>query len=137
MNLKKPGLTLGLQGLQFVATSTTAQNQSYAFPHYVHSIPTNGGNQDVVSMGTDAALFASKVIENAYVVLAIELITLAQGMDFLNQRAKFSKSSNFLFDALRKVLPALKDDRMIMFDLPRVVDLIKNNPGVYLDLNNE
>ncbi|OFZ44669.1 MAG: hypothetical protein A3D92_18255, partial [Bacteroidetes bacterium RIFCSPHIGHO2_02_FULL_44_7] len=36
LNLEMPGLTLGLQGLQFVATSTTAQSQTLAFPQYVH-----------------------------------------------------------------------------------------------------
>lgn len=53
LNRNKPGLTLALQGLQFVATSTTAQGQTLAFPHRVHSIPTNADNQDVVSMGSD------------------------------------------------------------------------------------
>src|SRR4029077_19960324 len=58
LNLNQPGLTLALQGVQFVATSTTAQSQSLAYPHSIHSISTNADNQDVVSMGTDAALIA-------------------------------------------------------------------------------
>lgn len=142
LNLERPGLTLGLQGLQFVATSTTANSQSLAFPHHIHSIPTNGDNQDVVSMGTDAALIASRVIENAYIVLAIELITLAQAVDILEIRRNLSVSSKNLFDSLRVCFPAIEEDRVLVKELPRVVDLLKtieipavrgekkNSPGV-------
>lgn len=130
MNLKKPGLTLGLQGLQFVATSTTAQSQSFAFPHHIHSIPTNGDNQDIVSMGTDAALIAANVIKNARVVLAIELIALAQGVDFLGEKDKLCVSSRELFDGLRGVFPKIVDDRVIVDQLPKVVDFLKKNCGL-------
>src|SRR3989338_8481086 len=98
-----PGLTLGLQGLQFVATSTTAQSQTLAFPQYVHSIPTNGDNQDVVSMGTDAALLCSRVVDNVYVVQAIEAVTLAQGADFLKCADKLSSVTRQFFKDIRKV----------------------------------
>ncbi|MDO8655245.1 MAG: aromatic amino acid ammonia-lyase [bacterium] len=125
MNLQTPGLTLGLQGLQFVATSTAAQNQTLAFPHYIHSIPTNGDNQDIVSMGTDAVLFAMKVVSNTNVILSVELITLAQAVDFLQKKEQLSRSSQELFERLRSVFPAVRDDRVIVHELPQVVKLIK------------
>ena len=125
LNLGKPGLTLGLQGLQFVATSTTAHSQTLAFPQYVHSIPTNGDNQDVVSMGTDAALIAARVVENAYIVLAIELITLAQGVDFLHIENKLSTAGQMLFRKVRRVFPKLTYDRAIDRTLPQVLNFIK------------
>ncbi|MEK7576062.1 MAG: aromatic amino acid ammonia-lyase [Patescibacteria group bacterium] len=125
MNLVQPGLTLGLQALQFVATSTTADNQTLAYPHYAHSIPTNGDNQDVVSMGTDAVLFAAKVIQNAYIVLAIELITLGQAVDFCDERDQLSKQSLALYNTLREVLPAIKEDRVLVYELPKVVEILQ------------
>lgn len=127
MNLKKPGLTMGLQGLQFVATSTTSQNQTYAFPHHIHSIPTNADNQDIVSMGTDAALMASKVIDNAYIVLAIELVTLAQATDFLGEKNEYSVSSKALFRDVRSFFPAIVDDREVSRKLEQVLAYVKGN----------
>ncbi len=127
LNLRTPGLTLGLQGLQFVATSTTAQSQSLAFPNYVHSIPTNGDNQDLVSMGSDSSLLAAKVIDNAYVVLAIELITLAQAVDFLGGSKKFSTESKKLFATVRKIIPKIEDDRVLVAELDSIVKFLKNN----------
>ena len=55
------GLNFGLQGMQFTATSTTAESQTLSNPMYVHSISCNNDNQDIVSMGTNAALIAEKV----------------------------------------------------------------------------
>lgn len=132
MNLNRPGLTLGLQGLNFVATSTTAQSQSLAFPHYVHSIPTNADNQDLVSMGTDAALLTSKVVENAYIVLAIELITLAQGIETFEKIDGFSKSSRLIFEKLRTFFPKVVEDRTMVSELPKVVEFIKTSPDVFI-----
>lgn len=113
LNLHTPGLTLGLQGLQFVATSTTAQSQSLAYPHSLHSISTNADNQDVVSMGTDAALITAKVLENAEILLTIEVITLLQATDVLDVRDKLSRSSQKLFTAARSIFPKIYNDRVI------------------------
>jgi histidine ammonia-lyase len=65
INLGTLGFNLGMQGVQFTATSTTAENQTLSFPMYVHSIPNNNDNQDIVSMGTNSALLTRRVIDNA------------------------------------------------------------------------
>lgn len=132
LNLGKPGLTLGLQGLQFVATSTTAHSQTLAFPQYVHSIPTNGDNQDVVSMGTDAALITARVIENAYIVIAIELITLAQSVDFLHIEDKLSTEGRMLFRKVRRVFPKLTYDRALDRALPQVLNFVKTDQDLMI-----
>src|SRR5699024_2916734 len=61
----KLGLNYGIQGMQFTATSTTAENQTLSNPMYVHSIPCNNDNQDIVSMGTNAAQITTQTIDNA------------------------------------------------------------------------
>ena len=48
---------------------------------YIHSIPNNNDNQDIVSMGCNAAMMCSRVIENAYEVLAVEAVALVQAID--------------------------------------------------------
>ena len=136
MNLKQPGLTLALQGLQFVATSTTAHSQSLAYPHSLHSISTNGDNQDVVSMGTDAALIAAKVIENAYIVLAIELITLAQAVDYLGVVKKLSNQSKTLFGKIRREVPKIVEDRSLASDLEKLIVFLKEDKDLDIAFDN-
>lgn len=60
VNLGVLGLNYGLQASQFTATSTTAECQTLSNPMYVHSIPNNNDNQDIVSMGTNSALLAKQ-----------------------------------------------------------------------------
>ena len=114
VNLGKLGLNFGMQGVQFTATSTTAENQMLSNPMYVHSIPNNNDNQDIVSMGTNAALITKKVIENAFEVVAIELITVVQAIDYLNYQDKISTKTSELYSNIRKIVPAIKED-LIMY----------------------
>ncbi len=114
VNLGQLGLNFGMQGVQFTATSTTAENQTLSNPMYVHSIPNNNDNQDIVSMGTNAALMTKKVIENAYEVVAIEMITIIQAIEYLQFQDKVSSRTKNMFDAIRNLVPAFKED-VIMY----------------------
>ena len=102
--------------------ATTAQSQTLAFPQYVHSISTNADNQDVVSMGTDSALITSRVLDNAFVVLAIEVLTLAQATDFLKVEKRLSASSLGIYKNVRQIQPAIVDDKFIGPQLKKLVD---------------
>lgn len=113
VNLGKLGLNFGMQGVQFTATSTTAENQMLSNPMYVHSIPNNNDNQDIVSMGTNAALITKKVIENAYEVLAIELITIVQAIEYLKIQTEVSSNTKLLYDTIRELVPAFKEDQVM------------------------
>ena len=127
VNLGKLGLNFGMQGVQFTATSTTAENQMLSNPMYVHSIPNNNDNQDIVSMGTNAALITKKVIENAYEVVAIELITIIQAIEYLNVQDKVSKKTKDMYDAIRKIVPAFKEDVIMYPYVNQVKEFILNN----------
>ncbi|MBL1221288.1 aromatic amino acid lyase [Chryseobacterium sp. L7] len=114
VNLGKLGFNFGMQGVQFTATSTTAESQMLSNSMYVHSIPNNNDNQDIVSMGTNAAVICRKVIENAFEVLAIEAITIIQAVEYLGFQDKVSSSTKELYDEIRKIIPAFSDD-MVMY----------------------
>lgn len=114
VNLGKLGFNFGMQGVQFTATSTTAESQMLSNPMYVHSIPNNNDNQDIVSMGTNAAVICRKVIENAFEVLAIEAITIIQAIEYLGFQNEVSSSTKELYDEIRKIIPAFSDD-MVMY----------------------
>lgn len=87
-------MNYGLQASQFTATSTTAECQTLSNPMYVHSIPNNNDNQDIVSMGTNSALLAKTVIENAYQVMAILMMGIVQAVDCLEIAGRLSPSHN-------------------------------------------
>jgi len=124
LNLGVLGLNYGLQAAQFTATSTTAENQTLAFPNYIHSIPNNNDNQDIVSMGTNSALIAKRVIDNGFQVLAIELMALAQATDYLKIENNLSKKTQKLFQNIRKNFKILTDDRPLYEDIERIITFL-------------
>lgn len=127
VNLGKLGLNFGMQGVQFTATSTTAENQTLSNPMYVHSIPNNNDNQDIVSMGTNAALITKQVIENAYEVLGIELITIVQAIEFLKVQDKVSTKTKEVYDQIRNLVPTFTEDVVMYPYVNKIKEFIINN----------
>ena len=124
VNLGTLGFNFGMQGVQFTATSTTAESQMLSNPMYVHSIPNNNDNQDIVSMGTNAAVIAGKVIENAFEVLAIELITIVQAIDALNFKNDISSVTRKMYDDIRVIVPEFKEDQIMYPIVQKVKDYL-------------
>ena len=110
VNLGVLGLNYGLQAAQFTATSTTAECQTLSNPMYVHSIPNNNDNQDIVSMGTNSALIAKTVIENGFQVMSIHFMALVQAIDYLKIQKRISKKSRGIYDEIRAFFPIFADD---------------------------
>jgi histidine ammonia-lyase len=77
---------------------------------YVHSIPNNNDNQDIVSMGSNAALITRKVVENSYEVLAIQAITILQAIDYLECSEKLAPFTLAVYENLRALFPKFIQD---------------------------
>lgn len=120
VNLGVLGFNFGMQGVQFTATSTVAENQTLSFPMYVHSIPNNNDNQDIVSMGCNAALITAKVIDNAFAVLAIQLMTLLQAVDYLQCEEDMSPITRQVYRDVRAIFPKFIEDSPKYKDVERV-----------------
>lgn len=126
VNLGKLGLNYGLQASQFTATSTTAECQTLSNPMYVHSIPNNNDNQDVVSMGTNSALIARRIINNSYQVLAINSMALAQAVDCLKIDAKLSPLSRQFYTEVRQIVPVFIKDTPKYEEIENIINYLKN-----------
>ncbi|MBS7348077.1 MAG: aromatic amino acid lyase [Muribaculaceae bacterium] len=127
LNLGVLGLNYGMQACQFTATSTTAECQTLAMPNYVHSIPNNNDNQDIVSMGTNSALLCQKVIDNAYQVVAILFIALAQATDVLNIANMLAPISHRYYNQIRNICPKFIDDTPFYDDIANVEHYLRTN----------
>lgn len=110
VNLGVLGLNYGLQAAQFTATSTTAECQTLSNPMYVHSIPNNNDNQDIVSMGTNAALIAKTIIENSFQVMSIHFMAIVQAIDYLKIQNRLSKKTYAVYNEIRAFFPIFADD---------------------------
>jgi histidine ammonia-lyase len=127
LNLGRLGLNYGMQGMQFTATSTVAECQTLSNPAYIHSIPNNNDNQDVVSMGTNSALITRKVIENAFEVLSIHAIAVAQAVDGINCASRLSPVSKDIYNRIRKICPVFIEDSPRYECMKEVQQLLKTH----------
>lgn len=125
VNLGVLGLNYGVQAAQFTATSTTAECQTLSMPMYVHSIPNNNDNQDIVSMGTNAALITKRVIENSFQVLAIEAIAMVQAVDYLQIADLLSVKTRQLYDRVRRIVPLFVEDNPLYGAIEELVEELK------------
>lgn len=126
LNLGVLGLNYGLQAAQFTATSTTAECQTLSMPNYVHSIPNNNDNQDIVSMGTNSALLTKRVIDNSYQVMAIHFIALVQAVDCLKIASQLAPATKAIYDEIRAFLPVFVEDTPKYKEIEQMTDYLSN-----------
>lgn len=125
VNLGVLGLNYGMQAMQFTATSTTAESQTLSYPMYLHSIPNNNDNQDIVSMGTNSALLTKTVIENGFQVMAIHYMAIVQAIDCLKVVEKLSPKSREVYRQIRSFFPTFVEDKPAYKDIGRMVEYLK------------
>src|SRR5450432_4169463 len=129
VNLGVLGFNFGMQGMQFTAVSTVAENQTLSYPMYVHSIPNNNDNQDIVSMGCNAAMMTKKVIDNSFEVLTIQAVTILQAIDYLKCQNKLSPATHRIYSSIRKIFPKFIDDSPKYEEQEKVKNwLLQNDP---------
>ena len=125
VNLGILGLNYGMQACQFTATSTTAESQTLSFPMYLHSIPNNNDNQDIVSMGANSALIANRVITNSFQVIAILMVAISQAVEHLGIEEMISGHSRNILDKVREIVPLFVEDRPKYKELNSLCESLK------------
>lgn len=123
---KKGGLNSGLMIAQYTAASLVSENKVLAHPASVDSIPTSANQEDHNSMGSIAAQKCYRIMNNLESVLAIELLTAAQGVEF-HKPLKCGDGTEVAFKEIRKVVAPMEEDRILYDDVQKVLGLVKNS----------
>lgn len=108
----KPGLNSGFMIPQYTAASIVSQTKGLCMPASVDSIPSSQGQEDHVSMGSNAATKLYRVVMNVERVLAIELMNAAQAIEF-RRPLRSSEHNEALLTAYRKVVPFIENDEVM------------------------
>ena len=96
-------------------------------PNYVHSIPCNNDNQDIVSMGTNSALLCRRVVSNAYQVMAIHFIALAQATDCRQMAGRLAPATRAAYDAVRGLAEPRREDQPFYHEIAAVEHWLRLN----------
>jgi phenylalanine ammonia-lyase len=120
----EPGVNSGFKGMQLSVTSLACAVRQIAGSSTIHSLPTEGYNQDVVSLGMHAAVTALDALECLRNQTAMVLLAAAQAADLRAATAKLGTRNQRLHSAIRQVSDFLDRDRPMEQDVADVAALI-------------
>jgi histidine ammonia-lyase len=120
----EPGVSSGYMIAQVCAASLLNEAKVLAHPASVDSVPTSGGKEDHVSMGMTSALKLRQIVENAEYVLAIELMTAAEGLDF-RRPLRSSMRIEAARETVRAIVPRLLEDRVLSGDIEALAATVR------------
>jgi histidine ammonia-lyase len=119
------GLNSGFMIAQYTAAALVSENKVLSHPACVDSIPTSANKEDHVSMGTISARKCRDIVENAVVVVAIELLCAAQALDLFTNM-KPGEGTLAAYETIRREVPHMAKDRVISKDIETVAELIRS-----------
>ncbi|MGA8222906.1 MAG: histidine ammonia-lyase [Candidatus Acidiferrales bacterium] len=113
------GLNSGFMMVQVAAAALTSEMKAQATPHSVDSIPTSANQEDYVSMGMGAARRLAPMLENLRNILAIELLSACQGLDFLAP-LRTGLEGQKAYKIVREISRMVEADRSLAQDIQGV-----------------
>ena len=115
----KSGLQCAFEGAQYIPTSLVAECRTLCNPASVQSIPSNGENQDVVSMGLVAARKARDIKERIEYILTVELLAACEAVE-VRGAEKLGSVSKMVYNSVRAQVPAYDTDRPMTKDFEQI-----------------
>ncbi|WP_340105215.1 histidine ammonia-lyase [Rhodohalobacter sp. 8-1] len=124
--MEKTGINSGFMIPQYTSAALVSENKVLAHPSSVDSIPTSMGQEDHVSMGSISALHLYQIYKNVEQVLAIELFTASQALDF-RKPLKPGKGVDIAHTYVRNTIPHATEDHYFKNDISKAVDILTDH----------
>jgi histidine ammonia-lyase len=122
--IKNPGLHSGFMIPQYTAAGIVSENKQLCTPSSIDSIPSSNNQEDHVSMGANGAVKCKRVIDNVEKILAVELLSAVQAIEF-RRPLKTSSTLEKIITAFREVVSFNDADRILHDDLIKAINFIK------------
>ena len=112
---QRGGLESGFMLVQYTAAALASENKVLAHPASADTIPSSANTEDHVSMGATAVRQTAQILEHVEIIVAIELLAAAQGVDFRRlamQRAEvdLGRGTTIAYDLIRQEVPFVEQD---------------------------
>jgi len=123
--MEDTGVNSGFMIPQYTAAALVSENKVLCHPASVDSIPTSLGQEDHVSMGPISAFKLLGVMHNVERILAVEMLTAAQALDF-REPLKPGRGVDHAHAILRGHVAHAHQDYEFRKDLDRCTELIRD-----------
>ena len=121
----EPSSNYGMMIMQYTAAALTAEVKARSQSRSIQSIPVGGLFEDLNSNVSQSALHLVWLKEVFEQLVAIELLATMQGYDCANKKVDFGFKS--LYRSIRKVVPVLKEPRIMSHDIELILKSIEEN----------
>lgn len=125
--VKNSGLNSGFMIPQYTAAGIVSENKQLCTPSSVDSIPSSINQEDHVSMGANGAVKCKRVVDNVEKVLAIEMLTAVQAIEF-RRPLKSSEQLEKIIVSYREKISFNDADRIMHDDMMKSVLFLNNHP---------
>jgi histidine ammonia-lyase len=123
--MQDTGVNSGFMIPQYTAAALVSENKVLCHPASVDSIPTSLGQEDHVSMGSISAFKLLKVLRNVELILAVELLTSAQALDFRGSLLP-GRGVALAHQALRREIRHAEQDYEVRNDLDQCAEILRS-----------
>ena len=121
--VKNPGLHSGMMIPQYTAAGIVSENKQLCTPASVDSMSSSNNQEDHVSMGANAATKCLRVVQNVERVLAIELLTAVQALEY-RRPLRSSPAIEKIVSAFREKVSFNDSDRVLRDDMTMAVEFL-------------
>ena len=122
------GARSGFMIAQYTAASLVADNRRLAAPASLDGGVTSGLQEDHLSHATPGALKLLKIIDNAEIIVAIELLAAVQAYELRPDSAARAAQTDAAYRAIRAVIPHYADDRPLGEDIQSARAMLRGAP---------
>lgn len=129
--VSNPGLNSGFMIPQYTSAGLMAEVRHLAVPATTDSVPTCANQEDPVSMAYYAAKKAGAAARKLQYMVAIEVYTALQAMDFLKPLEP-SPTLAALRDSVREAVPFVENDRYLYPDIEYLYGRVRDRSLVEL-----
>jgi len=123
----EPGLNSGFMIPQYTSASLVSANKQRCMPNSVDTIDSSNGQEDHVRMGAAAAIKTWSVVQDVERILAIELFTAAQALEFRRPLRSSNKVESFV-SAFRERVPFVKVDTVMHDHMEAALAFVREVP---------
>ena len=123
------GVSSGFMIAQYTAASLVGENRRLAAPASLDGGVTSGLQEDHLSHATPAAIKLLKILDNAEIILAIELLAAAQAYELQPESHARAAGTDAVYREVRAAVAQYRDDRPLAEDIERARELLGKRPA--------
>jgi histidine ammonia-lyase len=130
--IKTPGLNSGLMIPQYTQAGLLNDMKILSHPATVDCISTSGNQEDYVAMGYNASKKARNIVDKLEFILAIELLSVSQAHQFMEDNLLPGTASKAVLDEIRLTVPVMEEDMFLYPHINTIRDLIHSGKLIEL-----